>query len=157
MQIVFSEDSFHEMSKPVLWKKKNNKKNCHQIVICWISQGSGKGSNGQSIKFTLLCWAFNNKLSSQNILIVFFFLIFSFFLYLFIFFFNIILDVYNGLNLPFQLVGYSHLFCFQPLLKSTFCSDLYSLDQTIWNLDCLSKWLSVGRNEVYSLDQFQLD
>ena len=31
-----------------------------------------------------------------------------FLFYLFIYFY-IILDVYNGLNLPFQLVGYSHL------------------------------------------------
>ena len=36
--------------------------------------------------------------------------LFFYFIYLFIFY--IILDVYNGLNLPFQLVGYSHLFCF---------------------------------------------
>ena len=40
--------------------------------------------------------------------------VFSFLFYLFIFFFYIILDVYNGLNLPFQLVGYLHLFCLNP-------------------------------------------
>ena len=71
--------------------------------------------------FTLLCWTFNNKLPSQNILIVVFFFIslFLFYFYL-LFFFYIILDVYNGLNLPFQLVGYSHLFCFLTPVKKYF-------------------------------------
>ena len=57
--------------------------NCHPI--CWISPESGKG--------------------------FFIFILFSYLFFLLFFFFYIILDVYNGLNLPFQLVGYSHLFC----------------------------------------------
>ena len=40
-----------------------------------------------------------------------FLFLFYFFLFIYLFFY-IILDAYNGLNLPFQLVGYSHLFCF---------------------------------------------
>ena len=32
MQIAFSEDSFHEMSKPVLWKKKKKKKNKETVI-----------------------------------------------------------------------------------------------------------------------------
>ena len=117
MQIIFSEDSFHEMSKPVLWKK--NKKTVIKLSSAELAQRVVKVQMDlESDKVLSLHYFFGLSITIFLYFFIFISFLFLFFFYFFfiyfffIYFFYIILDAYNGLNLPFQLVSYSHLFCF---------------------------------------------
>ena len=111
MQIVFTEDHLYEMSN--LFYGEKNMKNVIKLSSAELAQRVVKVQLGPSIMFTLI-WTLSNSLYQENISVLLF-------IYLLIYFYMYI----NGWDLPFQLIGYSHWFCFKPpVKKNTFCSDL---------------------------------